>query len=135
MNIQQFKKVENANVLIAQKIQSNELNVITQDGKLVNGLKNANYIVKDKYVKIYSDTDFKYYTLDGKETTFKELYPQNGAYADVKDGKWGAVDSNGNVVIKYEYDKVTELTNGEICVLKDGKWGIYSKEGKEIVRT
>ena len=130
-----IQKVENANVLIAQKIQSNELNVITQDGKLVNGLKNANYIVKDKYVKIYSDTDFKYYTLDGKETTFKELYPQNGAYADVKDGKWGLVNSNGTPVIKYDYDKVTEVVNGEVCVLKDGKWGIYSKDGKENSRT
>ena len=125
-----IQKAEGTNVLIAQKLQTNEINIVTKDGKLVKGLKEAKYLVGDKYIKVFSEQEQKYYTLDGEETTFQKLYPDNGVYADSRDGKWGAVDSKGNVIIKYEYDLVTEVNNFEIGVKKDGKWGVYSKEGK-----
>ena len=128
-----IQKVEGANVLIAKKMKTNEVNIINKKGELVKGLQNADYIVKDNYIKIYSDNNQKYFTVDGEETTYQKLFSQNGVYASVENGKWGAVDSKGNVIVKYENEAVTELTNGVIGFKKDGKWGIYSKEGKIVL--
>ena len=96
------------------------------------GIENA-YISKEtNYIKLYSETDVKYYNLDGKEITYKEIAPNNSIYADKKDGKWGLVDANGNVVVNYEYDMVTEQNGNVAGVKKDGKWQIVDTKGQLV---
>ena len=89
-------------------------------------------VKKETYVKAYSEKEVKYYDLKGKETTYKDLYPNNQIYAAQRNGKWGLVNSNGEVIINYEYDMVTEQ-NGKVAgVKKDGKWQIVNTEGKLV---
>lgn len=48
-------------------------------------------------------------------------------------GKVGYEDSNGNVVIKCEYDGALPFKNGYAIVMKSGDMGIIDKTGKQIL--
>ena len=55
-------------------------------------------------------------------------------YASEKNGKWGFVDKNGNVVIEHIYEYVTELnSNGFAGIKLNGKWGVINSNGNIIV--
>ena len=50
-----------------------------------------------------------------------------------KDGKFGFVDKDGNVVVDYIYDDVTEQNDyGYAGIKKDGKWGSIDQKGTVI---
>ena len=49
------------------------------------------------------------------------------------EGKYGFVDKDGNVVIDYQYDDVTEQNNyGYAGIKKDGKWGSIDNKGNVV---
>ena len=51
-----------------------------------------------------------------------------------KDGKYGFVDKNGNVVVEYIYDDAKEQnSSGFAAVKKDGKWGTINSKGETTV--
>ena len=101
------------------------MDIIDSNGSINKGLTNANLVKTDKYIKVYNDADVKYYSLEGKESAYKDLVTGNAVYASRQNGKWGAVDSTGKTIIGYDYEMVTELTNG--------KWGVVDSTGKEIL--
>lgn len=127
-----IQKVDNANCLQATIIDNNVTALINSEGKLVQGLEKSTLIKEENYLKILSDNDVKYYTLDGNETDYKTLVPYNKVYAVKKDGKWGFEDSQGNVVINPEYDFVTEQNGNFIGFKKDGKWGVLDTDGNVV---
>ena len=76
----------------------------------------------------------KYFNPQGEEKSNKEILMQNKIFSDVKDGKWGFVDSNGNVIVDYIYDDVTEQNlYGFAGVKKAGKWGSINKDGQVVI--
>ena len=52
--------------------------------------------------------------------------------AVMKDGKWGFIDANGNVVVDYSYNAAKSFASGMAAVMKDGKWGYISSEDYQI---
>ena len=89
---------------------------------------------KTNYIKIYNNNEIKYVTFDGKEIKNTELFTNNKIFADKKENKWGFVDKNGQVVIDYKYDDVTELNEyGFAGIKKDGLWGIVNENGNIVV--
>ena len=96
------------------------------------GIVNANIVKKDNYIKVYSETEIQYYDLSGNEITYNKLYPNNTLYAGLKDGKWGLVDKNGNIVVDYDYDMVTEQNGNVFGIKKDGLWQIVDVNGEMI---
>lgn len=44
-------------------------------------MENAKVEVQDNYVRIYSDTDNKYFDYEGKELSAKDVFPNNKLYA------------------------------------------------------
>ena len=47
-----------------------------------------------------------------------------------KNGKYGFVDKQGNVVVDYQYDDATEQNDyGFAGIKKDGKWGSIDSKG------
>ena len=129
-----IQKVNDTNVLQGITIDESRMDIIESNGNINKALANANLVKTDKYIKVYNDTDVKYYSLDGKESAYKDLVTGNAAYASKQNGKWGAVDSTGKTIIGYDYEMVTELTNGKyIGVKKNGKWGVVDSTGKEIL--
>jgi hypothetical protein len=120
-----IQKLNDANVLQGITIDGSRMDIIDANGNINKGLANANLVKTDKYIKIYNDADVKYYSLDGKESAYKDLVAGNAVYASKQNDKWGAVDSTGKTVIWYEYETVTEITNGKyLGVDENGKWGV-----------
>ena len=47
---------------------------------------------------------------------------------------WGFVDKDGNKVVDYNYDEVTEVNKyGFAGIKQNGRWGIVDENGKIIV--
>jgi hypothetical protein len=52
--------------------------------------------------------------------------------SDNADKKWGIIDSEANVIIPCEYDRITDWDDGIILVEKDGKKGFFTKNSDEL---
>lgn len=50
-----------------------------------------------------------------------------------KNGKYGCLDSLGQLVIPYQYDYAENFSNGIAMVYKGEAWGVISKTGHLIV--
>lgn len=127
-----IQKIEGTRALQAVDTENNRTDIIDEELKINEGLTDANIVKKDNYIKLYSQNDMKYYDLSGKEVEYKELCPNNQIYADKKDGKWGLIDINGNIIVPYEYESVTEQNGNVAGIKKDGKWNIVDTSGNII---
>lgn len=125
-----IQKIEGTDVLQAINSSNERTDIIDEEMKIHEGIENAHVAKKETYIKVYSEKDVKYYNLKGKETTYKDIYPNNKIYAEKKDGKWGLLNSKGETVVNYEYDMVTEQNGNVAGVKKDGKWQVVNIEGK-----
>ena len=56
-----------------------------------------------------------------------------GLAAVMKDGKWGMIDHDGNVVIPFKYQGLTSFSQGRCAVLINGKWGCIDREEKLVI--
>ena len=127
-----IQAIDGTNVLQAIKTNENRTDIIDSNMNIHEGIVNANVVKKDNYIKVYSETEMKYYDLSGNEITYKSLYPNNTLYASTNNGKWGLVDSNGEVVVNYDYDMVTEQNGNVFGVKKDGVWQVIDINGKLV---
>lgn len=50
-----------------------------------------------------------------------------------KDGKWGYIDRNGNIIISFKYDKANIFREGKACVKLNSKWGYINEKGENII--
>ncbi len=97
-------------------------------------MPSATIEVLEHHIKIYNETEVKYFDKEGKELKNTDVYTSNKLFVDKKDGKYGFVDKNGNVLVDYQYDKAFELNEfGFATISKDGKWGAMNEQGQEIV--
>lgn len=128
------QRINGTDLLEAIKLENNEIDLINVSGNVIKGIENATLEVEDNYIKLYSDTDVKYFDLNGNEVNYKKLYPNNTIFADKQNGKWGFVDANGNKVIDYKYDFVTEQFGNFVGVKQDGKWGVLTVTGQNVLK-
>lgn len=49
-------------------------------------------------------------------------------------GKYGYVDENGSVVLKYDYAEALAFVDGKAKVRKGDKWGYIDASGKEVIK-
>ena len=106
-----------------------------KDMTLACEMQNATIQAEDNFIKIYNDTEIKYFDKQGNEITNVEAYPNNSIFASKNEqGKWGFVDKTGNVIVEYQYDSVTEINEyGFAGIKKDGKWGVINQNGEIIL--
>lgn len=126
------QKIEDANCLKATVLQNNKVSIINSEGKMGEGIEEATVTNEGDYIKVSSSSNIKYYTLDGKETTFKEIFPKNDIYATKQNDKWGFKDKDGKVVIPCIYDLVTEQNVNFVGVKQNGKWGVLDIKGNIV---
>lgn len=50
-----------------------------------------------------------------------------------KDGKWGFIDTSGNVVVEPKYEDARPFSNGMAAVKIDGAWGYIDSKNYELV--
>lgn len=86
------------------------------------------------YIELKQAEEYKYYNFKFEEKNITEIQTSNSLFKSKKDGKYGFVDKNGNIVVDYQYDDVTEQNSyGYAGIKKDGKWGSINNKG-EIVQ-
>ena len=87
-----------------------------------------------KYIKMRIKNEYKYYNLDFEEKSNTEVLIGKTLFLSKKNGKYGYVNSEGEVIVDYIYDDATEQNKfGYVAVQKNGKWGSIDKDGQVVV--
>jgi len=87
------------------------------------------------YIKMRIDSEYKYYNFKFEEEKSSDAQSANNLFLSQKDGKYGYVDVNGNVIVDYTYDDGTEQNAyGFAAVKQNGLWGSIDKARKSCVR-
>lgn len=85
------------------------------------------------YLSLRQGEDYKYYNFKFEEKKSSEIFTSNTLFLSKKDGKYGFVNKDGEVVVDYIYDDATEQnTCGYAGIKKDGKWGAIDNKGNII---
>ena len=86
------------------------------------------------YMELRMDDGYKYYNFRFEEKKDTEILTSNTLFLRKKDGKYGYVDKNEQVVVDYIYDDATKQNQcGYAGVKKDGKWGSIGSNGNVII--
>lgn len=129
-----IEPVEGTDYIITRLSENSSTQLYDKNFQQLCDMTNAILQKEDNYIKIYNDTETRYFDLEGNEKQNTEIFPNNQIYAKSQDGKWGFVDKSGNVVIDYIYDKATDLNSyGYAGIKLDGKWGVVNANGEVIV--
>ena len=133
-NYNSIQKIEGTELIQTTQNDTNTIEIYSKDLSKITELKNGNVEKYTEYIKLYNNDEIKYVSKEGKEIKNVELFKNNKIFANKWGDKWGFVDKNGNKVVDYNYDKVTEINNyGFAGIEKDGLWGVVDSNGKIIV--
>lgn len=117
---------------------------IAEDEGFNNDILDNSYTVKQtgilvdlnsekEYIELSQNGEYKYYNFKFEEKKVTDIFSSNTIFLSKKNGKYGFVDKEGNVVVDYIYDDATEQnTYGYAGIKKDGKWGVVDNKGKVI---
>ena len=129
-----IEKLDNTDYIITRLSENNSIQIYNKDLQQLCEMTNGIINTEENYVKVYNDTETRYFDLQGNEKQNTEVLPDNQIYAKSQDGKWGFVDKSGKVVIDYIYDKTTDINSyGYAGIELDGKWGVVNSKGEIIV--
>lgn len=93
-------------------------------------VKLASVIISDLnldevYMRVRVNGEYKYYNFNFEEKTNIEMLKSNTLFLAKKDGKYGYVNKNGELIVNYIYDDAKEQNEfGYSAVKKDGVWGV-----------
>ena len=134
MKYDTIRKIDGTKLVEADIQSTNTIEIYNSNLEKIAEMNNATLTVEENYIKLSSTTEIRYFDLEGKEKQNTEIFPENTIFAKSQNGKWGFVDKNGQVVVDYQYDEVTEQNEyGFAGVKLNDKWGIVDKNGKIIV--
>lgn len=86
------------------------------------------------YIRVRVGDDYKYYNFKFEEKNNNEILAGKTLYLSKKDGKYGYIDKNNNLVVDYIYDDAKEQNEyGYSAVKLNNLWGVIDKMGKLIV--
>lgn len=127
-----IQKVEGKKII--QTINNNNTEIYNEVMKKIVSMENATISSKENYIKIYSDTQRKYFNNNGKEVQNTEIFPNLELYAFEQNGKWGFKDKNGNIKKEAIYDMTTELNKyGFAGIKSNGKWGVINSNAEILL--
>ena len=132
INYSYIQKINDSNCLEAGT-EDGTTYIISTSCDVSEGIKDAQTVTYENYIKLYSGTDASYFDLNGKKVTYQSLYPNKTLYAKKENGKWGFTDKSGNMVVECKYDMVTEQGENSCGVKVGEKWGVIDTSGNVIV--
>ena len=123
---------EKADIYIAEK-EDNTADFLNYNlEKKLQGIF-LNIDVEKGYLKVRVGDDIRYYNFRFEEKKDTEILTSNTLFLRKKDGKYGLVDKNENIVVDYQYDDAVEQNIfGYVAVKKDGKWGSIDSKGNVV---
>ena len=117
---------------------------IGEDESFTNTVIDNNFEVKqtgilvdideDKgYLELRQNDEYNYYNFKFETRKASEIFTNHTLFLSKKDGKFGFVDKDGNVVVDHIYDDATEQNDyGYAGIKKDGKWGSIDEKGNVV---
>lgn len=127
------QNIKNTNIIQSIKLDRHKTELYNQNIEKIFEENNINIIQYDNYIKVITNNQFKYFNKDGQEVLAKDVYPENTLYAYYENGKFGFKDRNDNIVVKPDFEKVTQLnSSGFAGIKKDGKWGVIDQNGNIV---
>ena len=122
---------EEKNIIIADKT---ETETVLFDSNLTQKLAGI-FVYEDEYIKARIDGVDKYYTYKFEEKETKDILTRNTLFVSKKDGKYGFVDSQGNVVVEHTFDEAKEQNKYGFAAIKlNGLWGSIDKTGRVVLQ-
>jgi len=86
------------------------------------------------YMKLKIEDEYKYYNFKFEERNPSDIYTEKTLFLSKKDGKYGFVNKDGNLVVDYIYDDATEQNKyGYSAIKKDGLWGSIDSNGNVVI--
>mgnify|MGYP004610737053 CR=1 FL=1 len=132
-NYSSIQKIDNVDLIQATNSNNKKTEIYNKDLKKICELENATIENKNEYIKLSNNNETKYITKQGNEVKNTEIYIKNKIFAKKQGNLWGFVDVNGNKVVDYKYEKVTEENEyGYAGIKQNGKWGVINSDGKII---
>lgn len=129
-----IQKIEGTDLIQTIRNDTQTIEIYSNEMKDICELENGNIEVHSDYIKLYNKKEVKYISKEGKILKNTELFKNNKIFADVKESNWGFIDKNGNKIVDYNYDEVTEVNEyGFAGIKQNGLWGIIDENGKIIV--
>ena len=117
-----------------QTSKDKKIEVYSKDMNKVCEMENAVVESKKDYIKVYNNEEIRYFDKNGNELKNTQVYPNNKLFTKEENGKWGFVDNNGNKIVDYKYDQVTEFNEYGFAAIKQGeKWGAINDKGEEVI--
>ena len=87
------------------------------------------------YMRVRIDGKYKYYNFNFEEKSNIDVLKTNTLFLVSKDGKYGYVNKNGDLIVDYIYDDAKEQNMYGYCVVKQkGKWGVLAQDGTVILK-
>lgn len=129
-----MQKIQGTDLIETTLAQNKTTQIYARNMEKICEMENATIEKEKDIIKIYNETQTRYFNEEGKELKNTEVYPGNSLFASVKYNQYGYVDKAGKQVVDYKYEKVTEFNSYDFAgVKKEGKWGVIDSQGKEIV--
>lgn len=123
--------LEEKEIIIADKT---ETETVIFDSNLAQKLSGI-FVFENDYIKARINGEDKYYTYKFEEKETKDILTKNTLFVSKKEGKYGFVDKQGNVVVDYKFDEAKEQNEyGYAAVKVDGLWGSIDKGGKQSLQ-
>lgn len=127
------QKINGTNLIQTINSETGVTEIYNNKLELILSGQNAKIYIEKDYIEIIAGNDIVYLDFYGNVKKETDIFSSNSIFASKKDGKWGYVDKNGNVVIDYKYDIAMNINEyGYGAIKKDGKWGVVSGDGKII---
>ena len=117
---------------------------VGEDENFNNSIIDSNFEVKQTgilvdidenkgYLELRQNDEYNYYNFKFETQKAADVFTNHTLFLSKKDGKFGFVDKDGNVVVDYIYDDATEQNDyGYAGIKKDGKWGSIDQKGTVV---
>ena len=129
-----LQKIENTKIIEAKILDGNITHLYSEEMKNIATTNNGTIYTFDEYVQVYSKDQIKYFTLEGKEIANTELFKDNKLFTKNENKKWGFINKQGDNVIDFKYDAVTEFNKyGFAGININGKWGVIDEKGNTVI--
>ena len=120
------------NTELVRTIVDKTTKIYKKDMTLACELTEATVTEEENHIKISNNDERKYLDKEGNELKNTDVFSNNSIFAAKNEqGQWGFIDKSGNLIVDYQYEKVTEVNEyGYAGIKKDGKWGVIDSQGQ-----
>lgn len=134
-NYNSIQIIENTNMIQTLNNETAITEIYSNNMKRIADLENAVIENNKDYIKFYNNDEIKYISKSSeREVENTDIFFENKIFVDKLGTNWGFVDSAGNKVVDYIYEKVTEVNKfGFAGIKQNDKWGVINSIGEIVV--